>query len=110
MRTKAQDVLVVFIIDSLNSLIVKDFTQKIILEKILIKVSNSLLNFIDRPISIPRVLYSYGGSSSMVEYRPVAPGEWVRFPPAALFFQVRSKFPIIFNLKTTKYINKKQTR
>ncbi len=48
MRTKAPSVLVVFIIDSANSLIVKNFTQKRVLKEILVKVSNSLLNFIDR--------------------------------------------------------------
>ena len=71
---------VVFIIDNVNSLIVKNFTQKIILKEILVKVSNSLIKFINRLIS-----NLYGGSSLTVEYRPVEPKERVRFPPAALF-------------------------
>ncbi len=95
--------LVVFIIDRFNSLIVKDFTKKSFLKKILISVSNSLLNFIDRLISILILLYSYGGSSLTAEYRPVEPGEWVRFPPVALL-------NTILDLKTTKYINQDKTR
>ena len=101
MRTKALLVLVVFIIDRLNSLIVKDFTQKIILEKILIKVSNSLKLIFNSRFFNNR--YFYGGSSLTVEFRSVEPKEWVRFPPVALL-------STISYLKTTNYINQKQTR
>ena len=85
--------LVVFIIDSLNSLIVKNFTQNSILKKILIKVSNPIFKLFSRYFS----KLFYGGSSLTAEYETVDLEERVRFPPAAL-------------IKTTKYINQKPTR
>ncbi len=80
MRTKAQDALVVFITDSSNSLIVKNFTQKRFLEKILVKVSNPIFKLFSRYFS----KLFYGGSSLMAEYETVDLEERVRFPPAAL--------------------------
>lgn len=80
--------LVVFIIDILNSLIVKDFNPKINSKKILANVSNSLIKFTD---SLSYVLKSFsnGGSSLTAKYRTVElrcryPGLRVRFSPAAL--------------------------
>ena len=77
--------LIIFIIDSANSLIVKDFNKKIILYKILVKVSNSLLNFLNRFIS----MQLFGGSSSAAEYGTVEqscsnPKTRVQLSPAAL--------------------------
>lgn len=80
--------LVVFIIDKFISLIVKNFNQKIFLKRILITISSPLIKFINSLSYIPKVflnLFSNGGSSLTVEYRPVEPKERVRFSPAALF-------------------------
>ena len=85
--------LVVFIIDSLNSLIVKDFNPKTNSKKILRIVSNPFNQTSNRVFS----KFSNGGSSLMAKYRTVAPGLRVRFSPAALF-------------KTTKYLNQNKTR